>query len=104
MIGAVCLRRFAACVSGLAFAAGPRGRFMTGCLGVHFTVGLDLDVPRSKIACDVFEWLPMTIAVSSSWHECGTPPLVSIWSPRSTASVPVAHILPRGSELPSWGG
>ena len=27
----------------------------TGCLGVHFVVGLNFDVPRSEIVCGVFE-------------------------------------------------
>jgi len=26
----------------------------TDCLGVHFMVGLDLDVPRSEVVCGVF--------------------------------------------------
>jgi hypothetical protein len=31
------------------------GTCLTLCLGVHIIVGLDLDVPRSEVACSVFE-------------------------------------------------
>jgi hypothetical protein len=42
----------------------------TNCLGVHFMVGADLDVPTSEALCSV--------VLPAAWHECGTPPLVSI--------------------------
>ena len=35
-------------------------------------VSLDLDVSRSEAVCGVFEWLPMTVVVPTSWHACGT--------------------------------
>jgi hypothetical protein len=35
--------------------ARPRLERGTYCLGVHFTVGLDLDVRSSEVVCDVFE-------------------------------------------------
>ena len=43
-------------------------------LGVHFTVGLHLDVSRSEDVCGVLERLPMTAVVLTSCHVRGTPP------------------------------
>ena len=35
-------------------------------------IGFDLDVPRSEAVCGVFELLPMTVVVPTSWHTYGT--------------------------------
>lgn len=34
---------------------GSQRLFRTYCLGVHFMIGFDLDVPRSEVVCGVFE-------------------------------------------------
>jgi hypothetical protein len=47
------------------------------CLGGHFTVSADLDVPSSATVCNAFEGLLMTAVAPSSWHVCGTPTDVS---------------------------
>jgi len=68
-------------------------------------VGLNLDVPRSEVVCSVFERLPMTVIVPTSWHVCGTDAEWSDRRPRRPCpALPRIHTASNGGHRDGMSG